>query len=175
LFLQKRHHYTENQATGFFSAYYAATDAGALCAGFATLWLGRRGWSVHGSRLLVYLAGAGLTSLSVVAAVQPRGPLLLALLLVIGFGALGVFPCYYAFSQELTTRHQGKLTGALGFICWMSLALLHDVVGNHVKQTGSYEDVIRLAGLAPLVGLVALLLLWGKTPAPVAQPAPVGV
>jgi len=175
LFLQKRHHYTEDQATGFFSAYYAATDAGALCAGFATVWLGRHGWGVHGSRLLVFLAGAGLTSLSVVAAVQPAGPLLLALLLVIGFGALGVFPCYYSLSQELTTRHQGKLTGALGFTCWMALALLHEVVGKHVKRTGSYEDGIRLAGLAPLVAFAALLLLWGKTPAPVAQPEPVRV
>jgi ACS family hexuronate transporter-like MFS transporter len=175
LFLQKQRGYTEAQSLGFFSAYYTATDAGALCAGFATLWLGRRGWGVHASRMLVYLACAGLTSLSAVAALQPAGPLLLGLLLVIGFGALGVFPCYYSFTQELTTRHQGKLTGTFGFVCWMTMALVHEVVGSYIKRTGGYEEVLQLAGLAPLVGLVALLLLWGKTPAPVAQPEPVRV
>jgi ACS family hexuronate transporter-like MFS transporter len=175
LFLQKRRGYTEAQTMGFFSAYYTATDAGALCAGYATLWLGRHGWGVHASRLWVYLACAGLVSLSLVAALQPAGPLLLGLLLVIGFGALGVFPCYYSFTQELTTRHQGKLTGTLGFSCWMAVALVHEVVGKYIKQTNSYEEVFQLAGLAPLVGLAALLLLWGKTPAPVAQPEPVGV
>ena len=163
LFLQKRQGYTEDQATGFFVAYYSATDAGALCAGFATVWLGRRGWSIHESRLLVYLACAGLASLSVVAAVQPAGPLLLGLLLVIGFGSLGVFPCYYSLTQDLTTRHQGKLTGVLGFSCWMAMDQLHRLVGEHVKRTGSYEEGIRLAGLAPLAGLLALLLLWGKS------------
>jgi ACS family hexuronate transporter-like MFS transporter len=165
LFLEKHHGYRPEQTKWFFTAYYAATDVGALTAGFATLWLSRRGWSVHGSRLLVYLFFAGLTSLSVVAAVQPAGPLLLALLLVIGVGALGVFPCYYSLTQELTTRHQGKVTGALGFTCWMAMALLHEVVGKYVERTGSYEEGVRLAGLAPLVGLVALLLLWGRGPA----------
>ena len=165
LFLQKQHDYSADQTKLFFAAYYGATDLGALSAGFATLWLARRGWSVHASRLFVFLTGAGLTSLSVAVAVQPPGPLLLGLLLIIAFGSLAVFPCYYSLTQDLTTRHQGKLTGALGFSCWIAMAVLHEVVGNYVERTNSYEVGVRLAGLAPLVGFAALLLLWGKTEA----------
>jgi ACS family hexuronate transporter-like MFS transporter len=102
--------------------------------------------------------------------VLPRGPLLLAVLLVIGFGALGLFPPYYSFSQELAPRHQGKVTGSLGCICWLAMALLQEAVGESVQQTGSYTLSMTLAGLAPLLGLAALLLLWGAAPAP--QPVP---
>jgi ACS family hexuronate transporter-like MFS transporter len=173
LFLQEEHDYSEQQTLWFLSAYYCATDVGSLSAGFATLYLTRRGVSVHGSRTVVFLGCALLASLSVVAAYQPTGPLLLALLLVVGFGALGVFPCYYSFSQELTTRHQGKVTGVLSFSCWTAMAILHKSVGEHVQQTGSYRGGVALAGLAPLLGFAALRMLWGSdrhsVPAP---PAP---
>jgi ACS family hexuronate transporter-like MFS transporter len=169
LFLQRQHGYTETQTGLFTSAYYICTDAGSLFAGFATLYLARRGLAVHTSRLVVYLFCALLAAQSVAAAMLPPGPLLLVLLLVVGFGALGVFPNYYSFSQELTVRHQGKLTGILGASCWLSMAGVHELVGNTVKRTGSYSLGVALAGLAPLLGFAALVVLWG----PAAQPASV--
>ncbi len=162
LFLQDQHDYSERETGFFLSAYYVATDLGALASGFGALYLARRGLSVHSSRLLVFLVCALLAALSVVAAGQPRGPLLLALLLLIGFGALGLFPCFYSFSQELTTRHQGKVTGMLSFSCWTAMAVLHEAVGTHVKETGDYQRGVALAGLAPLAGFVVLLLFWGR-------------
>jgi ACS family hexuronate transporter-like MFS transporter len=163
LFLQNQHGYTLQQFSYFSVGYYASTDAGSLAAGFLTLALARGGLSVHGSRLTVFACCAAVTSLSVVAAMLPAGPGLLALLLVIGFAALGLFPNYYSFSQELTVQHQGKVTGALGCICWMSMSLLHEVVGTWVKQTGSYSAGVAGAGLVPLLGLACLLLFWGKS------------
>jgi ACS family hexuronate transporter-like MFS transporter len=160
LFLQKQHGYSE-QATGWFTmSYYIATDAGSLCAGYLALLLSRHGFTVHRSRLIVFSMGSGLTALSLVAATRAAGPLLLSVLLLIGFGALGMFPIYYSLSQELTVRHQGKLTGALGCINWLGMALLHALVGDSIKQTGSYSQGVALAGLAPVLGACALFFLW---------------
>jgi ACS family hexuronate transporter-like MFS transporter len=162
LFLHKGLGYGEATTNWFTMAYYVATDAGSLTAGATALYLARRGMTVHGSRVSVFAACAALTALSVVVAFLGRGPLLLGLLLVIGFAALGLFPVYYSFSQELTVRHQGKLTGSLGCICWLSMYVLHALVGESVKETNSYSLGVALAGLAPLVGLAVLLGFWGS-------------
>jgi ACS family hexuronate transporter-like MFS transporter len=171
LFLQNQHGYSLDQAGWFNSAYYACADFGSLTAGFATLLLARRGVGVHLSRVTVFVLCALLTTSSVVVSTLPPGPLLLALLLLIGFATLGLFPAYYSFSQELTVRHQGKLTGALGCICWMSMALMQEVVGIVVGRTGSYREGVAAAGLLPLLGVAALVLLWGQTPQPRVAPA----
>jgi ACS family hexuronate transporter-like MFS transporter len=166
LFLQKEHHYSETATSWFIFAYYIATDLGSLCAGFVTLRLTRWGVGIHRSRLLVFFVCALLTSLSVAAALLPTGPLLLAVLLIIGFGALGLFPNYYSFSQELTVRHQGKVTGVLGCSCWLAMALLHELVGKSIKRTGSYTMGVALAGLPPLVGFGVLICFWGSPSRP---------
>src|SRR5213076_248253 len=95
-------------------------------------------------------------------AVLPRGPLLLGVLLVVGLGALGLFPNYYSFSQELSARHQGKVTGALGCSSWLALAPIHEAVGDLVRQTGSYSAGMAAAGFAPLLAVGALALFWGR-------------
>jgi hypothetical protein len=161
LFLRLGLGYDEATTNWFTLGYYVAADAGALTAGAAALYLARRGLTVHASRVRVFAACAALTALSVAAALLGRGPLLLGLLLVIGFASLGLYPVYYSFSQELTTRHQGKLTGATGCICWLSMYPLHAVASESIKATGSYSTGVALAGLAPLAGLTALVLLWG--------------
>ena len=163
LFLQNQHGYSL-KAFGWFSmAYYLATDAGCLTAGFVTLRLARSGLPVHTSRLLVFSACAAVTTLSVAAAVLSAGWLLLGVLLVIGFACLGLFPNYYSFTQELSKRHQGKVTGALGCICWMFMSLLHEVVGDVVQRTGTYSQGVACAGLLPLIGVAVLVAFWGKT------------
>ncbi len=164
LFLREHHKYSANAVSIFIAVYYVATDLGSLSAGLLTLYLVHRSWSVHGSRLLVFLVFGLLAALSVAAAMLPKGLVLLGVLLVVGFGALGVFPMYYSFSQELTVKHQGKVTGTLGCCCWLSMAVLHAVVGGWVERTGSYTEGVALAGLAPLAGISVFVLLWGKTP-----------
>jgi ACS family hexuronate transporter-like MFS transporter len=166
LFLQRGHGYSEETTNYFTSAYYLATGLGSFCAGFGTLWLVRRRFSVHGSRMAVFAGCTLLTTLSVVAAQLERGPLLLMLLLVIGFGALGLFPNYYSFSQELTVRHQGKVTGLLGLINWLAVGLFQWLVGKAIDQTDSYALGLTLAGLTPLIALTVLVLFWGKERVP---------
>jgi ACS family hexuronate transporter-like MFS transporter len=160
LCLREHYQYGDAAVYPFTTAYYVATDLGSLAAGFGTLWLARRGMGVHGSRLLVYLACSLLTALSVVAALLPAGPLLLGVLLVIGFGALGLYPAYYSFSQDLTVRHQGKLTGMLSFSTWVATAVMQHYVGLWLKRMGDWTTAMALAGLMPLLGLLALVLIW---------------
>jgi ACS family hexuronate transporter-like MFS transporter len=164
LYLREQHGYSRAATDWFAIVYYLFTDVGALTAGFITLKLAGR-LSVHSSRRLVFLGCALLTALCLLVDLLPTGFVLLGVLLVIGFGALGVFPNYYSFSQDLTVRHQGKLTGILGCCCWIGMACWQLLIGWMVKHTGSYTVCFVISGLAPLVGFLALLLLWGPTQA----------
>jgi ACS family hexuronate transporter-like MFS transporter len=121
LFLQQRHDFTQDSVNKFFMGYYAFSDVGAILAGALTLWISKQFLPVHASRLLVYLGFAWSRSL---AAWIPflNGTNLIIVFLLVGFGSLGVFPNYYSFTQDLTQRHRGKLTGTLSALCWVALA-----------------------------------------------------
>ncbi len=86
--------------------------------------------------------------------------MLLGSLLVVGFGALGLFPIFYSLTQELSERHQGKVTGFLSFVAWITTAEIQKRIGQHVDKTGSHADGMFWISLFPLVGLAALILLW---------------
>ncbi len=103
-----------------------------------------------------------LTAVSSVTSLLPASLLLLGTLLMIGFGSLGQFPTYYAFTQELSVRQMGKITGALSFMTWTSTALVQGLIGRWIDRTGSYSAVTCLAGLVPALGLLALMLLWNQ-------------
>ena len=91
----------------------------------------------------------------------PASWLLLALLLVIGFGSLGQFPTYYAFTQELSARRMGRVTGLLSFVFWFVYSLVQKPVGSFIDRTGQFSQVMLAAGLLPAIGLLAMLVLWG--------------
>jgi ACS family hexuronate transporter-like MFS transporter len=110
--------------------------------------------------VLVYNCCALLAAASVAVPWLPAGWPLLGVLLVMGFGGLGLFPCYYAFGQELSTEHQGKVSGTLGSAAWASAALLHWLFGKFVDYWGSYDLGMMAAGLCPLLGSAALMWLW---------------
>jgi len=80
--------------------------------------------------------------------------------LVVGFGSLGQFPVYYAFTQELSARRMGRVTGTLSFLTWTATGLINVPIGQWIRRTHSYSEITFLAGLVPFVGFLALLLLW---------------
>jgi ACS family hexuronate transporter-like MFS transporter len=160
IFLQEEHGYTLWQAGWFTSAYYIATDVGCISAGVAVKWLAGRGWGVHSARMWTFTVCTLLTTLSFAVAFLPAGPLLLAALLLVGAGALGLFPNYYAFTQELSRTHQGKITGMLGTIAWVGSASLQRYFGRSIDETKSYATGIVIAGVAPIIACLALWLLW---------------
>jgi ACS family hexuronate transporter-like MFS transporter len=158
--LREQYGYSQRDVQFFSIAYYLATDIGCLTVGFLVKWLTTRGVSVHKARMATFLACALLTSLCMPAAFLPASWLLLAMLLLMGFGSLGQFPVYYAFSQELSAQKMGKITGVLSFVTWVSTALAQKPIGRWIDLTGSYSQVTFLAGIVPLFGFLALSVLW---------------
>ncbi len=160
--LREEYGFSNRTVQQFSVAYYLATDAGCLAIGFLVRWLAHRGWSIHGSRISAFAVCCLLTALSTVAAMVPGSWMLMALLLVIGFGSLGQFPVYYAFTQELSARRMGNVTGILGFAFWMIYSMVGGPIGRWIDRTGAFSQVMFGAGLLPLVGLLAVGLFWGR-------------
>jgi ACS family hexuronate transporter-like MFS transporter len=163
-FLEERRGYSLREVAFLISAYYIAADAGCIGVGWTVKWLAGRGWDVHHARLATFGLCAALALLSLRIMVLGAGPVLVIVLLLLGVGALGMFPNYYAFTQEVSKVHQGKISGSLGTITWVSSAVMQRMVGDYVKATGSYDAPIIMAGIVPSVALVVLLLLWPRTP-----------
>jgi MFS transporter, ACS family, hexuronate transporter len=158
--LREEYQYSVGQVQSFSVAYYVATDIGCIAVGLLVKWLASLGMPVHTARMTTFLSCSILTGLSVLAARLPASGMLLATLLVIGFGSLGLFPNYYALTQELSARRMGNVTGVLSFVFWLTYALVQPAVGSWIDLTGGFSQVMYLAGLLPSVGLLALLVLW---------------
>ena len=162
-FLQTGRGYAETAALDFNSLYYIATDVGCILAGIVTLWLiRRRGISAHDARRTVYAGACLLTSLSIFIPWLGKGWPLLATLLLIGAGALALFPCYYSFTQELSPTHVGRLTGLLSLWVWAVTSPMQPLFGMLADRTKSYDLGLVIAGLAPWIGVIAMKLLWRK-------------
>jgi ACS family hexuronate transporter-like MFS transporter len=166
-FLQTGRGYSESQALNFNSLYFISTDAGCICAGAAAVWMIRR-WQVepHTARRRVYAGACMLTSCSVFIPWLGKGWLLLAVLLIVGAGALALFPCYYSFLQELSDKHIGRLTGLLGLWVWFVTSPMHRAFGKYADSIADpghrYDTGLVIAGLAPWIGVIALKFLWRR-------------
>jgi MFS transporter, ACS family, hexuronate transporter len=143
--------------------YYIATFVGAMLAGSATTALARNGWNVHRARMAIFLVCGVLSAAVIPAAFLSKGTLLLAALLLVGFGSLGLFPIFYSLNQELSAKHQGKVGGTLGFTTWGLLFFFHKWVGRVLTEQPDLKPLIVTAvGLGPLVGWLLLLMFWGR-------------
>ena len=168
-FLIEGRGYAEADALNFNALFYVATDVGCIGAGVATLWLHRH-MTVHRARVLVFFVCAVLAGLAMLVGLLPKGWVLLAVLLLVGAGALGLFPCYHALTQELTPLHQGKVTGLAGVVAWAIGSPSHKYFGRLIDRTGSFDLGLAIAGGMPLVAFVFLWLFWNlkkpKDPSP---------
>lgn len=162
IFLREGRGYSEAAMLDFLFWFYIANDVGCLAAGFMTAWLCRRGWPVHRGRLFVFTLAALACAQSLALPMLAAGPLLLWTLLVISMGLLALFPCYYAFSQELTIRHQGKVTGLLGTMAWLTASPMHPLFGRWIDYTGRHDLGLAAVGVLPLVAALAIVIGWGR-------------
>ncbi len=164
--LEKDHGYSPEFVQTFSSCYYLSTFFGSIAAGVLVSRLAARGWNVHRARLACFLGFGLLATLSVPAAFLPRGPWLLALLLLVAFGSLGLFPIYYSLNQELSAKNQGKVGGTLSFATWGILAFVHPAIGAWVKSDPSIRPwLFAGVGFGPLIAFAVISLFWGRRPA----------
>lgn len=166
LYLQRERGYSREEMSQFTTLYYLVADVGSWTIGLLTLLVCRRGVGVHPARLLAYLSCALLTLVTVAVPFLPNGWVLPAGLLVVAFGALGLFPTYFALTQEVSARHQGKVTGTLGASAHISLAVIYPVEGWVCDVTGSYEWVLGGIGVFPLLAFGVMYALWPPRPRP---------
>jgi ACS family hexuronate transporter-like MFS transporter len=159
-FLQEGRGYSEAHALSFNSGWFLATDVGCLGAGALAVWLARRHLSVHAARVVVFAGCAVLCAACALVPWLDRGWLLLAVLSVAGAGALGVFPLYHAFTQDISSAHQGKITGVAGVAAWLVPAQVQRLFGLLADRTGSFDLGLALAGLLPLLAVIPLWLFW---------------
>ena len=130
----------------------------------------RHGTTPHDARRKVFIGACTLTSLSVFIPSLGKGPLLLAVLLLIGAGALALFPCYYSFTQELSDRYVGRITGLLSMWVWAATSPMHSAFGKLADSIADpskrYDTGLVIAGLAPWLGVFAMRFLWRKNDTP---------
>jgi ACS family hexuronate transporter-like MFS transporter len=166
--LQEGRGYSEGAALAFNSVWFIATDLGCLAAGALAVCVARRHLLVHTARVVVFAGCAVLCAGCVVVPWLGQGWPLLAVLALAGAGALGVFPIYHAFTQDISAEHQGKITGLAGVAGWLLPAQIQKLFGRLADQTGSFDLGLVLACLLPLLATVALWLFWEKP----ARPSP---
>jgi len=160
LMLIEQHGYSEKFMMIFSSIYYLAADMGSISVGIVSLLLVRRGFTVHTSRMIVFGVCAGMTMLTFAVAFMPTGYALLGLMLLLAFGSLGLFPTYFALSQEISAKHQGKVTGLLGCINALYLTALFPLQGKIIDETKSYGLGLGFAGLMPVLAFIAMAIWW---------------
>ena len=158
--LQEGRGYSEAHALTFNSVWFMATDVGCLAAGALAVWLAKRHLSVHSARVMVFAGCAVLCAACVLVPWLGKGWLLLAVLALAGAGALGVFPLYHAFTQDISSEHQGKITGVAGVVAWLVGGRIQKLFGQLADSTGSFDLGLALAGFLPLLAVVPLWLFW---------------
>ncbi|MCA9086782.1 MAG: MFS transporter [Planctomycetaceae bacterium] len=160
LFLQDHHGYSRQATRGLMSGYFIASDVGCILSGLVVSWLSRRHWSVHHSRLAGFLLFCLLTAAGALVPYAGNGWLMVALLFVAGAGILGLHPFYYSLIQELSSRHMGTFSGALAAVGWVITGSFQGHLGAYIQENKSYDLGLLIVGLAPVLGLAALVLLW---------------
>jgi MFS transporter, ACS family, hexuronate transporter len=149
-------------ASGMWSALpFLAADVGNLGGGGISRWLASRGLSPSGARLRVMAACSLLIGSGALVGWIKDDRIAIGLLGVMALGTAAFMANYFAFCQEVSSRHTGFIVGVLGGLGNLFVASFLPFAGYVKDAFGSFGPIFVLAGLLPFVGLGALFIGWG--------------
>ena len=150
-------------ASGMISALpFLAADVGGLGGGMISRSLAGRGLSPTGARLRVMAICSILISAGTCVGLVGDDRLAIGLVATMALGTAAFMANYFAFCQDVSTRHTGFVVGILGGLGNLFVASFLPFAGFVKDATGSFGPVFLVTGLLPLVGLSVLLVGWGK-------------
>jgi MFS transporter, ACS family, hexuronate transporter len=152
------------QAGNFLSAIpFLAADIGNLGGGWLSRRLATRGRTAVRARQIVMSLCMLLIVSGISVSVAPNVAIAVIVLAVMAAGTAAFMANYFAFTQEVSSRHTGLVVGYLGGIGNLFVAGFQPFAGLVKDRTGSFSLIFLLIGIAPLIGLGALLWGWNDT------------
>jgi MFS transporter, ACS family, hexuronate transporter len=152
------------QAGNFLSAIpFLAADAGNLGGGWLSRRFAARGRTAVAARRLVMSLCTLLILAGISVSMAPNVTIAVLLLSIMAAGTAAFMANYFAFTQEVSSRHTGLVVGYLGGIGNLFVAGIQPVVGLVKDRTGSLSLIFLLIGMAPVVGLGALVWGWNSS------------
>lgn len=163
LYLRENLKYTADESLWFNTQYFIAADIGSWLVGLVVVLMVKKGVNLHTARVMTYAVGVLLALSSGWLPFAPR-EFVEPIIGVTGFASLGLFATYFALSQEVSGRHQGKVTGVLGAINSVWLAGMYWVQGWASTAAGVEVRpwVLGVAGVPAAVALLAVVWGWPK-------------
>jgi MFS transporter, ACS family, hexuronate transporter len=161
LYLRDGLKYSRDEMLLYNTVYYIIADIGSWLAGFAVIGLKWRGFQLHSARMIVFAVGVAFVAVAFAIPFVPKETVPVVVL-VSGFGGLGLFAAYFAFSQELSGRNQGKITGTLGCINSLYLASIYWIQGKASDQMGGQQNVLATAPIPAIVAFIVVAIFWPR-------------
>jgi len=151
---------------------FLAADVGNLGGGWLSRSIARRtGLPPARARLVVMAGCIVLVALGSLVGFVPVGSTwlgfvssdfaVLVLLCLMAMGAASYMANYFAFCQEVSTRHTGLIVGILGGLGNLFAGSFLPAAGRIKDQSGSFAAAFQIVSLLPILGLAALAIGWG--------------
>ena len=141
---------------------FLAADAGNLGGGLLTSRLARRGLTTASARKLVMVGCLALVSCAVWVGFVQSQAAVVGLLCLAAMGTAAYMVNYFAFGQDVAPDHTGLVIGYLGGLGNLFAAGFMPLAGWISQGRWGFAPNFVIVGLLPLLGLVVLLLFWGR-------------
>jgi MFS family permease len=141
---------------------FLAADVGNIGGGWASRWLTGRGMGPARARAIVLsICVVMIASGAWVGRVRDDA-VVLALLAVMALGTAAFMANYFAYCQDVSSRHTGLVVGILGGLGNLFAAGFAPIAGRIKDTSGSFGPVFVAVGMLPFLGLAAILIGWGR-------------